>query len=195
MKRILASVGFLALLLACNLAFADTTLHFTNNEVNLGTASQIDLTTQYAAFGLTFTNAYRYIDSRDPFSDAPNQVSGANLGISNGLLENNTVPAQVGRVDFTGGTNFVTFDWWTIGSNPMTVDFFNSSNVLLSSASLGTGSGTFTFGSPFAYLEFHDGGGFVQIANMTYTGVPEPGSMLLLASGVAGLVGRLRRKA
>ena len=176
-----------------------TTVRFVNSEVNLGTSSGIDLSSQYNAFGLQFTDVYRYIDNRDPFSDAPNQVGGSNLGISNGRASQIGGPAATGRVDFLGGTTpFITFDWWTIGSNLIVVDAYNALNVLQGSftGSAG-GAGTYTINGDIAYFTFHDSGGFTSIADLSYginTSVPEVGSTCLLLGMAMTSVGLLRRK-
>jgi hypothetical protein len=192
-------VAILALwcLAAVNHASA-TTVRFVNSEVNLGTASQIDLSNQYNAFGLQFTDVYRYIDSRDTFSDAPNQVGGSNLGISNGRASQSG-PGVTGRVDFLGGTTpSISFDWWTIGGNSIVVDAYNALNVSQGSFTGAAGSsGTAAINGDIAYFTFHDDGGFTAIANLSYrvsSSAPDAGSTcLLLGMAITGL-SLLRRK-
>jgi hypothetical protein len=175
------------------------TVQFVNSEVNLGNGTQINLSSQYSAFGLHFTDVYRYIDNRDPFSDAPNQVGSSNLGISNGTASQGGKPAATGRVDFLGGTtSFITFDWWTHTGNSIEVDAYNALNVLQGSFTGGSNlSGTDTINGDIAYFTFHDHGGFVAIANLSYQlspSVPDAGSVCLLLGMGMSAVGLLRRK-
>ncbi|MCI0621626.1 MAG: PEP-CTERM sorting domain-containing protein [Acidobacteria bacterium] len=167
------------------------TLHFTNNEVNLGTGSVINLAgNEFSAFGLTMTNIYRYVDGRDPFSDAPNQISGSNVGIAAQIGS-----SGLGRIDFDSDTPSVTFDWWTI-SGTFNLRAFDSSNNLVGSFLGGVGSGTNTITGPVSYITFNDAGGFIAIANLSYdlgsTSVPEPASLLLLSAGIIVLAGGRR---
>src|SRR5262245_2090382 len=145
MNRLILSLSMAAFLLVGLplVANADPiTIHFTNNEVDLGTATQINLTTQYLGFGLLFTDVYRYIDGRDTFSHAPNQVNCQNLGISNGRIEDIGRVGATGRVDFVDPTDFITFDWWTI-TGVFQLEAFNSSGGLVGTFS-GSGQGTNT---------------------------------------------------
>lgn len=195
-------LGFVVTLLglmvgAAGQAEAAVTLRFTNAEVNLGTGTQIPLTNEYSAYGVTFSNVYRYIDGRDPFSDAPDQVSGQNLGIANGF------GGQLGTVSFAGTTPYITFDWWTINS-PVNVFAYDASDNLVGSFTSGLGSGTNTIvgSAAIAYFQFRDNTGFAPIANLTYdlgaAPIPEPST--LAAGGIAIFVGlatswRRRRRA
>jgi hypothetical protein len=191
----------MALVLVSSTAFAiPIVLHFDNNDLNLGGATQIDLGAQYAGYGVTFFEVYRYIDSRDPFIDPFPDVNG-NFGISNGFLAQNFVPSTDATIFFTFPTPYFSFDWWTIGTNALTIEAFNSGGVLQASSVglLGSGSGLFGPGLDISYVQFHNDGGFVQLANIDYeTPIPEPATLMLLGSGLLGMGGisalRFRRK-
>lgn len=165
------------------------TMDFTNATYNLGSETQIDLTNQYAAFGLTFHKVYRYIDDRDPWDD---------FGISNGFKAQNGWEASLGTVFFSDLTDSVAFDWWTIDDNEFTVEAFASNGALLGGfAGMGYGS-DMIIADDISYLEFHNGGGFVQISNLSYdrSAIPEPSTLALVGLGMlgAGIVRRARRK-
>ena len=183
MKNLLIGITAIMAVATANMANAITTLTFTNSDVDLGGASQINISDQYSAFGISVTDAYRYIDGRDPFAD--------NFGLSNGNLGEG-IPGALARIDFASNTSFFSADWWTIGSNSIFVDAYSSDGTLQGSFS-GNGSGTDTIFGDISYITWHDTGGFVQLANISYD-VPEPGVLALLGLGLAGLGFSRRRK-
>jgi hypothetical protein len=189
-KRLTTAIAAVIILLAVTPASAMYyTMDFTNATYDIGSITQIDLTNQYAAFGLTFHKVYRYIDSRDPWDD---------FGISNGFLAQNGWEATLGTVFFSQLTDSVGFDWWTIDDNEFTVQAFASNGALLGGFS-GLGSGSdMIVADDISYLEFHNGGGFVQISNLSYdrSVIPEPGTVALFGLGMlgAGIIRRVRRK-
>lgn len=180
-------------------ANAAITVNFT--EVDVGGSWAVNLTNQFAAYGITFDHVYRYIDTRDPWkengpqnpSESPPTIG---YGISNGwVLEAGTL----GTVLFTLPTPYVTIDWWDIDTNVVYVDAYDATDNLLDSftgpANPGVDSGTTTLSGPglISYMTLHDGGGYVSIANMTYEPIPAPGAILLGGVGVC-FVGWLRRR-
>jgi hypothetical protein len=145
---------------------APITLRFTNNEVDLGQSSIVHLEGhEYSGFGITTTNLYRYVEIQDldPFSDAPNQIEGHNLGVAAEIGS-----SGVGRIDFIGGTSFVTFDWFTLNEHTFNLRAFDAGDNLVGSFLDAAGSGSHTVTGPIAYITFNDGGGFVAIANLTW---------------------------
>lgn len=167
------------------------TMDFTNTTLDLGSSSQIDLNAQYSAFGLSFHKVYRYIDSRDPWDD---------FGISNGFVAQGGWEASLGTVFFSGLTDSVGFDWWTINDNEFVVEAFASNGSLLGGyTGMGSGSGMIV-ANDISYLEFHNGGGYVQMSNLSYDrsmeAIPEPATAVLVGLGLlgAGVVRRFKRK-
>ncbi len=183
------------------------TLFFDNNDLNLGSSSQINVTNQYQAlYGVWFQECYRAIDTRDPWVDPypftnPGPFYGGNFSIFNGTLQQNTIVSVEGRINFDYATPYVGFDWWTIGDNQLTITAFNSVGISQGSFSGlgGTGSvasGTATFNGDISYIKFHDDGGFVSLSTLRYESpIPEPGTLVLLGTGLLGLGAlRFRRK-
>jgi hypothetical protein len=165
------------------------TIRFTNNEVDLGTNSQIDLSDQYARFGLVFERVYRYIDGRDPFSDAPNQLKGgANLGIANGNVADISLPV-LGRITVLSRVSRFSFDWWNVNGGALEFEAFDSSRRLVDSflPDANTPFGTHRIDGPVRFVTFasSEGGGFAGIANVTVVPTaptPEPASLFLIVT-------------
>ena len=165
------------------------TIDFT--EVDLGPYSVVNLSDQFADYGVIFEDVYRYIDVRDPFPD--------DHGISNGVYEDQLVSATLGTVYFTNPTPFVMLDWWVIAdpTTQLIVEVYDSGNNLLdsftTSAAAYSGTETLMGSGLISYMTFTNHGGQTQIANITFAPIPAPGAVLLGGIGVV-LVGWLRRK-
>lgn len=190
--------------LSVNALAAYTEVRFTYNEVNLGTSSAVGLTgNEWNGFGLQLSHFYRYIDSRDPFSDAPYQGN-----MSDGSIGNFGIAGQSGSVStvsFTTPVKSVSLDWFYFLSEDRNITYYDSNNNVLESFNINTGSG-FQSGTNYFSLDTDSIsyftttiGCFGGIANIRFGDVPSPaptpipGAVWLLGSGLVGLVG-LRRQ-
>ncbi len=200
MKRFITICAVIAVV-AVN-ANAAVTVNFT--EVDVGGSTAVDLTNQFAAYGITFDHVYRYIDTRDPWKENGPQNPGESpptigYGISNGWVEEVGNPGTLGTVFFTLPTPYVTIDWWDLDSNQIHVQAYDAGGGLLDSftgpptSSNDSGTQTLSGLGLISYMTFNDGGGYVSIANMTYEPIPAPGAILLGGIGVC-FVGWLRRR-
>ena len=155
-----------------------------------------DFNAVYAeAFGITVTNAYLYVDSRDTFDG---------IGIANGNV-GEIGTQQSGRIDFLDTTDFVSIDFLALQSS--TYEAYSVDGVLIDSFTASSGTGTMTLdGGIIAYVLFTGTGGFTTISSLTYnydgvTGggnqdlgaVPVPGAAILFVTA-AGAAGALRRR-
>lgn len=193
---------FLALAVVVGALFASSALaielRFSEIQMPLGTnSSQVRLFgPEYLAFGIEVENAYRYHDNRDPFSDGAENLGANPFGLSNcnkgnlGCTENN-LPA---RISFTSPVSNLAIDWWTISTNTFFLDVYDTNDSLLFSFS-GQGHGTELVAfSDIGYMTWHDSTGFVQVSNIRFDPVPEPGTLLLLGSGIGALSAAARRR-
>ncbi len=197
-RRILHVVIFASLLVLVSFGTASATaydLHFTNDEVNV--ASLVSMTNEYSGYGLTFQDVYKYVNASDYWgaSDLPYGLRGS--GIANGnrgeLYQSNTD----GRVNFLIPATFISIDYWIVnpGGTPGGLEsfyFYDAGGNLIDPGTPSTNlttSGTLTFYSPagIGYFIFKDDGGYVTVSNLRYA-TPEPGTLLLLGSGLLALV-------
>ena len=192
--RVLSALGAAALgfVVSGPALAAVTTIDFTEDAFP---GPFVDASNEYAAYGVLFSNAYYYTDSRDPFDDQ---------GLSNGDLADQFEPGATGRIDFTGGTSdFFSFDWWALAGT-IHVNAYDAGGNLLdqfvgepaTATTITSGSETLT-GSAISYVTWHDFGGFVQLSTIGYDleVIPLPATLPMLAGalGLGGLVARRRK--
>lgn len=219
MKKLIAFFSIVAVM-AVN-AHAAVTIDFT--EVDLGYSDLYEITDQWEDYGLTFVGVCRYIDDRDHWLEKEIYGELYGYGITNTIFTTQGDESSLGRVDFTTPVYDVEIDWWVVaydddsppqptilyldvyGSSILDSFIFDSSNLPDPDEITYTYAydednnvyyGTVTLsggGDLISYLTFHNDGGYVQIANMTFSPIPAPGAILLGGIGVT-LVGWLRRR-
>jgi hypothetical protein len=183
MKRILL---LLVLASASPLAFADT---YTINFEQYPEYTQI--TNQYAADGVTFTNALQLVA---PFYDSSDYPPHSGSGVITNDPNDPIMAAFYPDVTDVSG-------WYTDGDGVTVTAYDDLDNVLA------TFNGAPVIGADSEFvldnlanassITISDVGGnpdFLTVDDLTFTQVPEPGSLLLLGTGVLGLVGTMRRK-
>ncbi len=159
-----------------------TVITFTEVFADPPNASHTLVGNEWASYGIGTQDAYWYADTRDPF-DAK--------GIANSLSN------SPGIINFLAPTTSVAFDWVTINTSSINVRAFDAAGALVDSyfqAGAGdlSGSGVLS-GGLISSMLFTDSGGTVGISTLEFTPVPEPTTLLLLGTGMAGL-GFVRRK-
>ena len=162
-----------------------TTITFNEGLVPVGTL--LDGTTAYSPFDVTFDNAFLF----GPDDRLPDD----GFGITN--------TAAVSVVHFIYPVSNVGFTWATAaGGVSFFATLFDASNHILGSFSFdGSQQPTPAHGtalfilSNVSRLEFHDGGQVVALDTLSFTPTPEPASLLLIGTGLVGLVIRRARGA
>lgn len=201
------------------------TLRFTNADVDLGLSSFLPVTTEYESrWGIVISNAYRYYDGRDPFSDVPNElrlcaVNPNSEGFCNfGLGSLATAGFNgIGRIDFVNPTSFVSFDWFGfMCCNITTFRALDATGGVIATFSreypdalnLPVVFGSETMNGAIASFEWTSvftGDPSLRVANAnlanlsydllpTSPPIPEPASSALLVLGLATLAGVVARR-
>jgi hypothetical protein len=149
------------------------------------------ITNQYSAEGAVFTNALELVaPDYDFFDYPPHSGSGVITNDPNDPIEVNFSP---GAGDITG---------WYSAPDGMIVAAFDSSDDLLAffvGADTNMSNAEFSIYTGTAVVSWiaisaADGADSETVDDLTYTITPEPDSLVLLATGVLGLAGILRRR-
>lgn len=139
---------------------------------------------------ITTSNVFWYSSSNDPFDG---------MGIANNP-PTAFDPVSMGEIVFLGTINSdLNIDWVTLNSNDISINAFDSDGNLVDTffyVGTDTTYGTATLTGPIASIQFHDDGGSVGISTLdfTYAPVPEPASLILLGSGLLGVLGLRKKK-
>lgn len=181
-SKILASLFALAFVGFTSTASAAVTINFDN--VECPTCSGGPVATEWSSFGLTISNAYWYIDSRDTFDTKGLSIQ--------------TSPASISLATASADA---TIDYWVIGGFRGSYEAFDSAHSSLGVLAIdATGGsdilGTYTFTGAVSSIEWAGTTGFAQISTLTISPVPEPETyaMLLAGLGLLGFAARRRQQ-
>jgi hypothetical protein len=179
MKRL---VAFFALLFCSTFVLlpssSASTVTFT--EIILG--NQDPFTDQYAAYNLNGIDAYYYIDARDQFDQH---------GVANAL--------DTGIIQFLTPVNSLSIDYVLVEGVFANFEIFDAAHhslgTFMDDASGGDKNASHDFGGVgIAELDFTGSPQYIGISTLTWIDTPEPSSIFLLGTGLAGVVPFVRRK-
>jgi len=194
-KKLLIALVGIGLLFATSAMAVE--LRFSEIQMPIGTTSSVVVLTggEYASFGITVENVYRYHDSRDPFSDGAEDQGGTNpygLSYCNDDVSGCEEIFDPARITFSSPVSNLSIDWWTI-SDTIFLEVFDTAGNSIFFLNGGSGSGTEVVNmSDIGSITWHDSGGFVQVSNIRFDTVPEPGTLALF--GLGSLILGFRRR-
>jgi hypothetical protein len=155
------------------------------------------ITNQYAADNVTFTNAMQLVAPGYDYYDYPPHSGSGVITNDDGFEDN---PSTL-IMTFTGDDPHSLSGWFSAPSG-ITIDAYDSSSDLIATFTGSTNQSNAEFmldpGTPIAYVTFNAaiGADGLTLDDLTYTPVPEPGTLTLICTALLAGFGMLlgRRK-